>query len=532
MRVRLMSPDADFDAATELPAQTTDLLQDLQLDLLLDTMAAGDDQQRQVALTALLLGAADVDQARYRHEVLRDCEENRTVIEELFDLCGAAIKDRQGVYHSILSDRAEARLHGAVSVLGLMVPRLRMLRQISDRHAAEFASTGFRELFGRIAKVLDEEYLDRVSANLDRLRFKSGLLLSAELGESNTGSGFVVRTPHRHNRRWYRKLPVKPPTRHLDIPERDMAGFQALGELRDQVLAEASLAVSTASEEVVGFFIRLRTELMFFRGCLTLKETLAAHRCPMTLPSFVESGRAWEIDGLYDASLALDGYLVVSSELDAGASLLTVVTGANRGGKSTFLRATGIAALLARAGCFVPASHMCAELPGEVHTHFLREEDTKLQSGKLDEELARLSVTVDRLRPGALLLCNESFSSTNEREGGQIGAGVLEVLVDAGVRVVVVTHLFELAQLLWRGPRPATFLRADLDAEGHPTFRIVPGAPESTSHANVVFQRVFGRSLGSGSTLVTVGADMLDDAAVGLADNCDGRQRSLPESGR
>jgi DNA mismatch repair ATPase MutS len=274
-----------------------------------------------------------------------------------------------------------------------------------------------------------------------------------------------------------------------------MASFQALGELRDQVLAGVSVAASTASEEVVAFFSRLRTELMFFRGCLNLKDTLAERGCLVVLPELVEEQRIWEIDGLYDAGLVLDGHAAVPSDFDGGTSLLTVVTGANRGGKSTFLRATGIAALLARSGCFVPATHMRCELPTDVHTHFLREEDDELLSGKLDEELSRLSVTVGRLRHGAVLLCNESFSSTNEREGGQIGTGVLEVLVDAGVRVVVVTHMFELAQSLWTGDRPATFLRAELDSDGNPSLRIVPGVPEPTSHADVVFRRVFGQLL-------------------------------------
>ena len=44
-----------------------------------------------------------------------------------------------------------------------------------------------------------------------------------------------------------------------------------------------------------------------------------------------------------------------------------------------------------------------------------------------------------------MLLCNESFASTNEREGSEIARQVVDALLDAGVKVVFVTHLFDLA---------------------------------------------------------------------------------------
>jgi hypothetical protein len=43
-----------------------------------------------------------------------------------------------------------------------------------------------------------------------------------------------------------------------------------------------------------------------------------------------------------------------------------------------------------------------------------------MESGKLDEELRRMNGIVGWLAPGCLLLCNQSFLSTNEREGSEI----------------------------------------------------------------------------------------------------------------
>ncbi|MFQ5419105.1 MAG: hypothetical protein ACE5EY_01960 [Anaerolineae bacterium] len=44
-----------------------------------------------------------------------------------------------------------------------------------------------------------------------------------------------------------------------------------------------------------------------------------------------------------------------------------------------------------------------------------------MESGKLDEELSRMSRIVDSVTPHSMLLFNESFAAANEREGSGIG---------------------------------------------------------------------------------------------------------------
>ncbi len=63
------------------------------------------------------------------------------------------------------------------------------------------------------------------------------------------------------------------------------------------------------------------------------------------------------------------------------------VTGANQGGKSTFLRSIGLSQLMMQCGMFVPAKYLCSNICESIFTHYKREEDTTMSSGKLDEEL-------------------------------------------------------------------------------------------------------------------------------------------------
>jgi DNA mismatch repair protein MutS len=118
-----------------------------------------------------------------------------------------------------------------------------------------------------------------------------------------------------------------------------------------------------------------------------------------------------------------------------------------------------------------------------------------MRLGKFEEELERMSELIDHAVPGALLLLNESFSSTYEREGSEIALQVSKGLVDAGVRTLFVTHLFEFARRAGDAASEALFLRADRGPAGERTYRILPGEPLNTGFAGDLYLRTFGEPL-------------------------------------
>lgn len=200
---------------------------------------------------------------------------------------------------------------------------------------------------------------------------------------------------------------------------------------------------------------------------------------------------------LTDTGLALrTRHVPVGSDLDADGKALIMLTGANQGGKSTLLRAIGLAQLMLDAGMFVTADTLGASTSTGVFTHYRREEDTGLKHGKLDDELVRISNLIDHLTPGALLLLDESFASTNEREGSQIATDIVEALLQAGVRVCYVTHLYTLSHGLANRHDPRhLFLRATRGPDGNRTYHLTPAEPESTSYAIDQFRQVFAEPL-------------------------------------
>jgi DNA mismatch repair ATPase MutS len=108
---------------------------------------------------------------------------------------------------------------------------------------------------------------------------------------------------------------------------------------------------------------------------------------------------------------------------------------------------------------------------------------------------------VDHITPGSMLLCNESFAYTNEREGSQIAREVVTALLESGVKVLFVTHMFDLASSLHRqGIDTAFFLRAERGADGARPFRISEGEPLPTSYGEDSYRRVFGQEIPSAVT--------------------------------
>jgi DNA mismatch repair ATPase MutS len=501
-----------------LPWNEKDLRQDLELDVLLNAMAQGDVFLLEVAHVALLSGTSDLATIFYRQDVYRDCAQHERAIREMYDIAVEAIQRERKNYWSGFARYPTGTLSRAVEVLQAFAALLKSLRAIADKYGPVVQSEGFRRLFAMLQHELSDNYFAKIDGHLERLRFRQGVLISAALGRGNKAKGYVLRRPHRDQRMWIeRLLRRKPPGLSYRLHPRDEAGARALGEIRDQGVNLVANALAQSTDHILSFFEMLRTELAFYIGCLNLQKQLEALRMPVCLPTAAPLGTAvLSANELYDASLALSARrAVVSNDLAADGKQLIVITGANTGGKSTFMRSVGLAQMMMQAGMFVAAKAFSAEVRSGLCTHYKREEDATMESGKLDEELSRMSELVDRLTPHGLVLFNESFAATNEREGSQIAAHITTALLDRGIKVCFVTHLYQFANYLHGKRTPkALFLRADRRLDGKRTFRVVAGEPLQTSYGKDLYDRVFGAGA-TGPTSTPRARRPSESAAIG-----------------
>ena len=351
-----------------------------------------------------------------------------------------------------------------------------------------------RTLFATLQRELDDGYFEEISYHLKQLRFRAGVLISAELDRDNSGINFVLRAPGEARRRWTERLGIGPRTTYsFTLAPRDEAGGQILEDLTSRGINLVANAAAQSADHIGSYFTMLRTELGFYVSCLNLADRLAAKGVPVTVPDPAQpSTLTFSCTDLRDACLELQSPdPVVGNDVQADGKSLVIITGANSGGKSTFLRSVGVAQLMMQCGLFVTAGSYRADAARGIFTHFIREEDPGMTSGRLDNELWRMSAIADHIGPHCLMLFNESFAGTNEREGSEIGHQVVRALLDAQIKVFFVTHRFDFADRFHRRhARSTLFLRAERHPDGRRNYKLAVKEPLPTSFGEDLYYRL------------------------------------------
>ncbi len=499
MKPLLMHRDRDFDFGCEPPRHAQALIQDLELKTLFDAMAKGDPFLFEIARKAVLTSLKDESPILYRQDVLRDCLKHPGTVRDIYGLAVETIDNRRKHWWGFTGRFPDSILYSARELMEMFVVGLKKLRSIADEYSEKFKSEGFSTFFEMIGRELDDEFFASVRDHLRELKFRDGVLVSAELGIGNKGVGHTLRKPRDKEQGRIKRLFSRTTAHTFCIGDRDEAGAQALSELRARGINLVADALARSADHILGFFNALRTELAFYTACLNLHERLVGKGEPVSFPGPFSSGdRVHSFKGLYDVCLSLNlEQRAVGNDMKGDGKDLAIITGANRGGKSTFLRSIGSAQLMMQCGMFVPAESFGANICEGLFTHYKREEDPTMKSGKFDEELGRMSDIAESVRANSLVLFNESFAATNEREGSEIAGQITRALLDKRIKVFYVTHLNEFAERFCSKKMPnAIFLRAQREEGGGRTFRILEGEPLKTSYSEDLYHTIFesGRS--------------------------------------
>ncbi len=130
------------------------------------------------------------------------------------------------------------------------------------------------------------------------------------------------------------------------------------------------------------------------------------------------------------------------------ATRLLIVSGSNMSGKSTLLRATGVACVMAMAGAPVRAGRLRL---GPLQVAASIQVQDSLQGGRsrFYAEILRLRAVCDlaRTRPPVLFLLDELLAGTNSHDRLAGATGVVETLLRAGAIGLLSTHDLALTQL-------------------------------------------------------------------------------------
>lgn len=486
MQVNLITLNNNYlDKWQVTPVQKA-VMADLEVEPLIDAMAQDDRLIANISTRLFFEPVMTNEALKWRQATVRNALASPAYFEWLYQFTSETLQKLKHNFWEIGSESASYHVYNKSRLLREYLKAIAtILAKPIPKDAAPAVSQWYQNL--------DEAFrtrLDKMTAFTKKTLLDNGYVLPANLAtdlEPNIEEIIDV-VPHGQFQKLFTRM-----NRHaegFEIAERDDNSTRALANYKDHAVFPLATILVNAYQEIDDWFNELNLETGWLVGVINLDQQLPTEpRCYATLrPTMALSRLSNPLVPLLLKQAA------VGNEFQPGKTPLTVITGANQGGKTTFLRALGLAQLMAQAGMFVFAEK-CQTKPFDmVLTHFKREEDQHEQHGKLDDELNRMNGLVKVMSRQTLLLMNESFASTNEHEGSQINWQITKGLLDMGITVITVSHQYEYTQLLTASHYTPYFLLAQRKVDGQRSYHMLPATPKVTSYGLDIYHRVIDQS--------------------------------------
>jgi len=166
------------------------------------------------------------------------------------------------------------------------------------------------------------------------------------------------------------------------------------------------------------------------------------------------------IDGIIDIKagrhpvieLMLDGEVFVPNDvyLDTSQNRMSIITGPNMSGKSTYMRQTAIIVLMAQIGSFVPASSAKISIADRIFTRVGASDDLSAGQSTFMVEMSEVADILKNATPNSLVILDEVGRGTSTFDGVSIAKAVAEYICTSkklGCKTLFATHYHELVEL-------------------------------------------------------------------------------------
>jgi len=535
MRVQLLYNDREWKSKGRY-YDYKNIIEDLSLDVLFRTASREQVKQSKAVQSiveadgfledtigkVMMVPLRNKEELVYRQDIIKDFLSNEDFIKELYSFASDVMLEWEQLGKN-LNDKntdktTKVNLVTEIHLLSLFLRKLDQLNKLVEKHKDSFQSVGLidfekhlHEDYSTDLKECLEEILESISFYVDeqddefvrtrRRTKKAYMVIQCGIANGLKLGDFKLEEIGTLGKKYKKHV------RKKSFMEKCMGGFApALTHLtkEDMLLADTVkleyqvvhylMAHCTPfMSQCKQFFEQLHFQSAFYRAVLNIKHRMERHHLPMGYPTVGEQNNL-KFEDLKDLCMSIQQLTTpVGNESSICGKNLLIVTGANQGGKSTYLRSIGIAQIMMQAGMFVAANSYESGLFSSVFTHFTRREDSEMNSGRLDEELGRMSRIIDNIGETSLVLLNESFATTTEKEGSVIAYDIIKALTEHGVKVLTVTHLLSFAKKVYDEKNTTVeFLCAERKSDGSRTFKMIQHEPELTSFGLDLYESIIG----------------------------------------
>ncbi|MBM3607184.1 MAG: DNA mismatch repair protein MutS [Alphaproteobacteria bacterium] len=191
-----------------------------------------------------------------------------------------------------------------------------------------------------------------------------------------------------------------------------------------------------------------------------------------SLTFIIEGGR----HPVVEAALARQGKAFVANACtlgvaDAQAGQLAIVTGPNMAGKSIYLRQNALIAILAQAGCYVPAANAHIGAVDRLFSRVGAADDLARGRSTFMVEMVETAAILNQAGLRSLVILDEIGRGTATFDGLSIAWAALEYLHEINrSRTLFATHFHELTQLAAKLPRLVNLTMRVTDWKGEVIF--------------------------------------------------------------
>lgn len=281
--------------------------------------------------------------------------------------------------------------------------------------------------------------------------------------------------------------------------------FSDLARVLDSVCRPIARTLRRYVTVQSGFLATLSGDMTFYLAALRLMERLRGAGMPVCRPCIRPMDeRVGKLREAYNLNLALQGTgpsgtaerIVRNDVCMDRHHRITILTGPNQGGKTTYTQMVGLCHVLAQAGLWLPAAEAHISPADNIFTHYPVEESQAKATGRFGDEAQRLAQIFKQATRHSLILLNESLSSTSPGESVYLAQDVSRILRRMGSRAIFATHLHELAAAVPQlnaeaaGDGALVSLVAsrlqDNENGDQRSYRILPGAPMGRSYAREI----------------------------------------------
>lgn len=225
--------------------------------------------------------------------------------------------------------------------------------------------------------------------------------------------------------------------------------------------------------------IDYRREIDFYLTVEELYKRAGRAGIPHCFPALSQNP-VFILQSAYDVTLIVKGGAIIPNDavFSSGESVW-FLTGANGGGKTTYLRAVAVNLIMALAGAPVFAKSASIWPFIAIYTHFPADERFT-GSGRLVEEARRADEILSCAKSGSFVFLNETYSGTDSVRGVQLTLAAANTLRSKGAFGLYVTHFHEVADADF----PMLNTVIDTADPSHRTFRIIKSSALRSSYAH------------------------------------------------